>query len=120
MAIPSTACVSIPPSNTVLSEDQTIDLMGHPKKWHRRIVTLRLYPYDTGLGPSNAGWSYAACFEQCDRKYAERMLWMVRTHDDRFKGYAGDRPVTVRVRYDACNVEWRCADLWAGVFVVLG
>jgi hypothetical protein len=42
---------------------------------------------------------------------------MVRTVEDRFKGYAGKQPVVVRARYAACNVEWLCADLWAGVFV---
>jgi hypothetical protein len=44
---------------------------------------------------------------------ADRSPFMVRTGE----GYTGVQPVVVRARYDACNVEWPCADLWAGVFV---
>jgi hypothetical protein len=116
-ALASCASVKIPPPETVLSEDQTIDLIEHPKKWHGKTVTLKLYPFDLGFGHSTAGWSYPVCFEPCDRAVADRSPFMVRTGEDRFKGYTGVQPVVVRARYDACNVEWPCADLWAGVFV---
>lgn len=117
IGLASCATVRIPPSDAVLNEDQTIDLIDHPKKWHRRTVMLKIYPFDLGFGNSNAGWSYPVCFEVCDRARAGRSPFMVRTEEDRFKGYAGGQPVVVRARYDACNVEWPCADLWAGVFV---
>ena len=119
VAFALTACagVTIPPPHILLSEDQTIDLLKHPRKWHRHIVTIRLYPFDRGYGRSNAGWSYPVCFEPCDQARADRSDFMVRTGEDRFKGFSGTSPVVVRARYDACNVEWPCADFWAGVFV---
>lgn len=109
----------IPPPHVVLSESQTVDLIRHPKKWHRQIVTLKLYPFDVGGGERNGEWSYLVCFEPCDRAVANRSTFMVRTGEDRFKGFAGATPVVVRARYDACNVEWPCSDLWSGVFVVV-
>ena len=110
------ATVDIPAPGTVLSEDQTIDLIERPRRWHGREVTVRIYPYDLGFGRSNAGWSYAVCFERCDRAVADRSVFILHSGLDRYKGYAGDRAVVVHARYEACNVDWVCADLWAGAF----
>jgi hypothetical protein len=111
------ATVKIPPSHVVLNETQTIDLLQRPKKWHRQTVTLKLYPFDLGFGRSIGGWSYPVCFEPCDHATADRSSFMVRTDEDRFKGYTGSHPVVVRARFHACNVEWLCNHFWAGVFV---
>lgn len=115
-AMAACATVEIPAPGTVLSEDQTIDLIERPRRWHKRDVTLRIYPYDLGFGRSEAGWSYAVCFEPCDHAVADRSVFILHSGVDRFKGYAGDRAVVVQARYEACNVDRVCADLWAGAF----
>jgi hypothetical protein len=108
--------IEIPSSGTVLNEDQMIDLMEHPKKWHRQRVTVRIYPYDLRFGASDEGWTYTVCFEPCERAAAERSVFLVRTTTDRSNSYTGDRAAIVRARYNACNVDYPCADLWAGFF----
>ena len=57
-----------------------------------------------------------ACFEICDHAGADKSPFLVRSKVARFNGYKGDRPVIVSAIYNACNVDWPCADLWAGVF----
>ena len=93
-----------------------INLIEHPRRWHRRHVTVRIYPYDLGFGSSEEGWTYPVCFEPCTHAVADRSVFLVRTTTDRFNGYMGDRAAVVRSRYDACNVDYPCSDLWAGVF----
>jgi hypothetical protein len=111
IAFALTGCaVQIPPPQTLLSEDETIDLLKHNRKWQGHIVTLTLYPFDRGYGRSNSGWAYPVCFEPCDRARADRSSFVVVTSEDRFKGFSGTRPVVVRARYDPCNVEWGPCD----------
>jgi hypothetical protein len=79
----------------MLSENQMIDLMEHPKKWDGRVVRLRIYPYDNGFRQS-----YVVCFDRCDEAHAERSPFLIYTATDRFKGLTGDQPIVVSARYD--------------------
>jgi hypothetical protein len=86
-------CASVPlaPPDTMLTEDQTVDLMAHPDRWIGRTVTLRIYPYDNGHMAS-----YVACLEACDAAAADRSIFLIYTRADRFKGYRGDRVEVVK------------------------
>jgi hypothetical protein len=117
LALTGCGGVDIPPPEVRLREYQTNDLLRHPRKWHRHIVTLKLYPFDRGWGRTNTGWAYPVCFEPCDRAEADRSVFAVLAREGRFKGFTDTRPAVVRVRFDACNVEWACADFWGGWFV---
>ena len=114
------APVDIPSTAAVLNQDQIIDLIEHPARWHRHDVTVKLYPYDLGFGRSDDGWTYTACFEPCGRLAAERSPFLIRTPEARFDGYRGERSAVLRANYDACGVDHPCADLWAGVFKEIG
>lgn len=116
LAVCVTACstVEIPPPTTVLSERQVIDLIRHPARWHRRSVTVTIYPYDFGSRQSDAGWSYVFCFDRCDRTVADRSTFLVHARSNRFDGFTGARAVTVYARFEDCITERVCADLWTG------
>ena len=88
--------VQIPSRETLLSEDQIVDLMRHPRRWYGRVVKVEIYPYDMGHDRS-----YLVCFERCDPAYAERSSWIIDTGADRFKDYRGDRPAVVTARFES-------------------
>jgi len=87
-------CATVPLAapDTLLTEDQTIDLMAHPDRWIGRTVTLRIYPYDNGHTTS-----YVACLEACGASSADRSIFLIYTRANRFKGYRGDRVEVVKV-----------------------
>ena len=115
-ALLACSTVGVPSPTTILTGEQFVDMAVHPARWHRRIVTMRIYPYDLGFSRSDQGWSYALCFEPCSRPAAERSVSMVRSRTDRFAGYVGDRGLVTQGTWVACNVDFPCADLWVGVF----
>lgn len=89
-------CATVPLAapDTLLSEDQVVDIMEHPERWLGRIVTIRIYPYDNGFSGS-----YVACLERCDGAGADQSIFLVYTAPDRFRGYRGDRAETVRAEF---------------------
>lgn len=85
-------CTTVPLAapETLLSEDQTVDLMAHPDRWAGRTVTLRIYPYDNGFTES-----FVACLEPCDEAGADRSIFLIYTREGRFNAYRGGRPEIV-------------------------
>lgn len=88
------AAPSAATGRTLLSEDEVIHLITHPREWDERTVSVRVWPYDNGFSES-----YVLCFERCDADYAERSPFILYTARGRFEGYAGDRPVVITARY---------------------
>lgn len=88
------ACATVPLAepDTLLTEDQTVDLIEHPDRWTGRTVTLRIFPYDNGYAAS-----YVACLEACNAAGADRSIFVLYTRADRFKSYRGDRAEVVKV-----------------------
>lgn len=87
-------CARVPLAiaDDVLTETQTVDLMKHPNRWNGRTISLRVYPYDNGHSAADGQvQSYVACLEECDAAGADRSIFLIYTHSDRFKGYRGDR-----------------------------
>ena len=78
----------------LLSEDQTVDLMEHPDRWIGRTVTVQIFPYDNGYRES-----FVACLAACNAAGADRSIFLVYTGADRFKGYRGNRPETVKAAF---------------------
>ena len=109
----------IPPPGTLLTENQTRNLILHPRRWFNRTLTLQVYPYDFGRQDPQ---SYRLCFETCDETRANRGIALLDTRPDRFSGYRGDRAAIVTARFvsncaglpDANHpgrtIEW-CPDL---------
>jgi hypothetical protein len=109
----SCASTAPPPTTAILSENQILDLIKHPRRWDGRIVTVRLYPYDLGGGPN------VVCFEPCDRAYAERSPFLLYASAGRHRGLSGNTPVVVTATYSstcAYRRELHCLDLFSGVF----
>lgn len=88
----TTVLVAAPDS--LLSEDQVVDLIERPSRWLGRSVTIRIYPYDHGFTGS-----YVACLEPCDAAAADRSIFLVFTAPERFRGYRGDRAERVRAEF---------------------
>jgi len=86
--------VRIPSPETLLNEDQAVDLIRRPQRWYGRVVTVEIYPFDNGFGRS-----YRVCFERCGQTYAGSSPFVIHTRAGRFEGYRGDRPVVVTARY---------------------
>jgi len=86
-------CATVPLAApaTLLTEDQTVDLMAHPDRWIGRTVTLRVYPYDNGHATS-----YVACLESCGAADADRSIFLIYTRAGQFTGYRGDRAEVVK------------------------
>lgn len=82
--------------DSVLSQEQVIDLMENPRRWDGRIVTVAIYPYDNGFQES-----YLVCFEPCSSGYAESSPFIVYTASGRFRNFRGDRAVVIRARYSS-------------------
>ena len=121
----SAGCVSGPPplDRGYLSEDQVVSLMKHPKTWDGATVRIWIFPYafDAPSGSSYDIYSYAVCFEACDKKIADRSPFILYTRSGRFMGYKGDRPVLVTARYSSrCfykpSESWRCVHHRFGQF----
>jgi hypothetical protein len=89
-------CATVPVAapDSLLTEDQVVDLLRHPDRWLGRTVTMRIYPYDNGFSSS-----YVACLEPCDRAGADRSIVLVYTAPGRFRGYRGDQAETVRAQF---------------------
>lgn len=86
-------CATVPLASpdTLLTEDQTVDLMAHPDRWIGKTVTMRIYPYDNGRSAS-----YVACLEACDAAGADRTIFLIYTKPNRFNGYRGDHAEVVK------------------------
>ena len=107
-------CVtSIPPTGTLLGENQILDMVDHPKKWDGSTVTIRIFPYDNGFGQS-----FVVCFEPCDAADAARSPFLIYTKAGRFAGLKGGRPVVVTARYssECFYTAAICPDLRFGLF----
>ena len=115
-ALSACATVPFPSPETLLNDEQVIDLMKSPKKWDNHVVTIKIYPYDNGFKKS-----YAVCFEVCDAAYADKSPFLIYTEENRFKGSRGDQPVIVTARYSsACFYKSTlCPDTRFGQFTEL-
>jgi len=96
-------CASVPLAgpDTILTEDQTVDLIAHHRRWLGRTVTMRIYPYDYGYATS-----YVACLEPCDAAGADRTIFLISTRANRFKGYRGDRAEVVKAVFAKICPYW--------------
>ena len=93
LALTISGCVpvALAAPDALLSESQTADLIEHSDRWIGRTVTIRIFPFDNGYRES-----FVACLEACDAVGADRSTFLVYTRADRFKGYHGDRPESVK------------------------
>jgi len=91
LALLGFATATLATQDSLLTEDQIVDLMENPDRWIGRTVTLRIYPYDNGFTES-----YVACLEPCDAAGADRSVFLIYTGQGRFDRYRGDRPEIVR------------------------
>lgn len=108
-ALTLSACagIVIPTSDMTLGDRQVLDMIKHPKKWDQHLITIRVFPFDNGYSES-----YEICFEQCDKLRAGESPFLIYTERDRFKGFAGNRPVEVKVRADlSCSFAYH-AGCW--------
>jgi hypothetical protein len=102
----------IPPPESLLTEKQIQDLLHSPRRWHHRVVTMRIFPFDHGFPTS-----YAACFNPCDASQAVKQPIVIFTRPNRFRGYNGDQAVVVKARFNACfNRSRECLEPKYGVF----
>lgn len=86
--------VQVAAPDSLLTEDQVVDLLKRPERWIGRTVTIRVYPYDNSFTGS-----YVACLEPCDAAGADQSIILVYTAPERFRGYRGDRAETVRAEF---------------------
>jgi hypothetical protein len=112
----ASSCANTPASSagSVLTEDQVLHLMEHPRRWDGRTLLVRMYPYDVGFSGA-----YVVCFEPCDRAYAEKSPFLLNTAAGRFRGYTGNSPVDVRATYSStCFYRYNigCMDFYFGRF----
>ena len=109
-------CATVPLAapDTLLTEDQTVDLMAHPDRWIGRTVTLRIYPYDNGHATS-----YVACLEKCDAAGADRSIFLIYTKANRFKGHRGNRAEVVKAVFGRACPGWApCLDAPMRIFAL--
>jgi len=115
--LPLGGCASIPLAapDTLLTENQTVDLITHPDRWIGRTVSIRIYPYDNGYPAS-----YVACLDACDAAKADQSVFLIYTTSNRFKGYRGDRPEVVKAVFGkVCPDNWPlCLDAPIRVFAL--
>jgi len=97
----------------VLSENETLNLIENPEKWDNKTVKLKIFPYDNGYQES-----YVVCFERCDKAAADKSIFLIYTKANRFRGYRGDQPVIVNVRYSSACFYKRivCPEMRFGLF----
>ena len=63
-----------------------------------RVIELTAYPYDLLSDPDR----YLLCLDVCDEAQAARVVTLVEpAQSGRFNGFRGDRPVSLRLRFDA-------------------
>jgi hypothetical protein len=110
-------CASVPVAapHSLLTEDQTVDMMEHPGRWLGRTVTIRIYPYDNGFTES-----YVACLEPCDAAGADESIFVIYTAAGRFEGYRGDRAEIVRAVFRRICPDWLplCLDAPIRIFAL--
>ena len=117
MALLSGGCTTVPLAgpDTLLSEDQVVDLMQRPDRWVGRTVTIQIYPYDNGYQES-----YVACLEPCDAAGADRTIFLIYTRAGRFRGSRGDRAEVVQAVFGKiCPEDWPlCLDAPVRIFAL--
>jgi len=122
IALAPVGCTTVPLStpDSVLRENQTVDLMRHADRWLGRTVSVRVYPYDNGNAGGGDGEdkSYVACLERCDAARADRSVFLLYTRTDRFRGYHGDRAEVVKAVFGKICPDWMplCLDAPIRVF----
>ena len=117
MALLFGGCTTVPLAgpDSLLSEDQVVDLMQHPDRWVGRTVTIQIYPYDNGYQES-----YVACLEPCDAAGADRTIFLIYTRAGRFRGSRGDRAEVVQAVFGKiCPEDWPlCLDAPVRIFAL--
>lgn len=74
------------------------DLWRHPERHDQAILDVVIYPYDLEdrAGDTRFGFCLEAGCEPADVEGA-----YVETAPDRFRGWAGNRPIQIRMKFDA-------------------
>lgn len=79
--------------------DSLASIWDDPWPHHAQVLTIRIYPRDTGDG------DYLACIDPClDRAPGSiGNTWVIPTDSEAFKGWNGTRAARLRVRIDASS-----------------
>ena len=81
-----------------LNSDPVVALLRDPIGNDGRVFELTAYPHDLLSDPDR----YVLCLDRCDAVQADRaVVVLLPRQSGRFAGYRGDRPVRLKVRFDA-------------------
>ena len=92
-------CLVLSTAACASSESDPVSaLIRDPIRNDGRVFELTAYPYDLLSDPDR----YVLCLDRCDAVQADRaVVVLLPRQSGHFAGYRGDRPVRLKVRFDA-------------------